>query len=114
ENKKKDFHNICSVAFLNPITLEIEECNKPSMQRLWNLIGNVEINSNCVVEVNRNIERLGVCNFYMNLDKRLDFQPSGLRSNIDPSFVMISSKRCLFYGHCFYVYTRGTNCQTHA
>ncbi|CAI2200986.1 8001_t:CDS:1, partial [Funneliformis geosporum] len=65
-------------------------------------------------EVNRNIERLGVCNFHMNLDKRLDFHPSGLRSNIDPSFAMISSKRCLFCGHCFYVYTRGTNCQTHA
>ncbi|CAI2201416.1 17814_t:CDS:2, partial [Funneliformis geosporum] len=50
ENKKKDFHNICSVAFLNPITLEIEDCNKPSTRRLWNLIGNWEINSNCVVE----------------------------------------------------------------
>ncbi|CAI2201997.1 17072_t:CDS:2, partial [Funneliformis geosporum] len=59
ENKKKYFHNICSVAFLNPITLEIEDCNKPSTRRLWNLIGNWKINSNCVVKVNRNIERLG-------------------------------------------------------
>ncbi|RIB14374.1 hypothetical protein C2G38_2040254 [Gigaspora rosea] len=48
DERKKDFHHNCAIMILNPITLKTEACNKPSTRRLWNLIGNWEINSKCL------------------------------------------------------------------
>ncbi|CAG8658766.1 29257_t:CDS:1 [Racocetra persica] len=113
-NNKKDFHNICSIMTLNPIILKTEACNKASTRRLWNLIGNWEINPKCLNNVGDNCEKLQVCDFHFNMDQRSDFHRTGLKNEVDISSTIISFKNCLFCNQNYHVFTRGVNCKTHA
>ncbi|RHZ76210.1 hypothetical protein Glove_200g18 [Diversispora epigaea] len=98
---------------LNLTNIKLETCNKPSIRRLWNLIGNWEINSICVKEIGNNSEKLGVCDFYFNLDQTPDFHQTGLKQNIDITSALISYKRCLYCNYNFHIFTRGKNCKAH-
>ncbi|CAG8589631.1 13914_t:CDS:2, partial [Cetraspora pellucida] len=112
--KKKEFHSTCSIMILNPLMMTSEMCNKPSTQRLWNLIGNWKINSTCIKEVGDNPEKLEICESHFNLDQASDFHPTGSKQNIDHTSAMISYKRCLYCNYNFHVFTRERNCKTHA
>jgi hypothetical protein len=112
--KKKDFHSTCSIMVLNLSNMKLETCNRPSTRRLWNLIGNWEINSTCVKEVGNNPEKLGVCDFHFNQDQTPDFHQTGLKQNINTTSALISYKRCLYCNYNFHIFTRGKNCKAHA
>ncbi|CAG8461555.1 2383_t:CDS:2 [Cetraspora pellucida] len=114
DKKKKDFHDICSIMTLNPKTMKTEACNKPSARRLWNLIGNWEINSKCLNDVGDNCGKLGVCDFHFNMDQRSDFHQTGLKNEVNITSAIISFKNCLFCNQDYHVFTRGINCKAHA
>lgn len=99
---------------LNSTTLKTESCNNTSTRRIWNLIGNWEVNSEYVMNAKNNTGKLGVCDVHYNIDKRTDFHSAGQKQNIELNFTIISHKRCLFCNNYFHIYTRGKNCQTHA
>ncbi|CAI2195113.1 13106_t:CDS:1, partial [Funneliformis geosporum] len=90
---------------MDPKAANITKCQNSSIQKLWQLVGIWEVNSESVKEVKAKPSKLGVCKTYFNLDQT--FHETGLKTKISKEQSMITIRRCLFCNLDFYIISRG-------
>src|SRR6185369_123267 len=82
-----------------------------TLRRIWNLIGAWELDNQAVDEVNKQVERLGVCYAHFMFDSRL--HKAGLKQSKSHEKATIASHRCIFCKKYYRVYYRGKECTEH-
>ena len=83
-----------------------------NLRRIWNLIGAWELDNQAVDEVNKQVERLGVCYAHFMFDFR-SLHKSGLKQSKSHEKATIASHRCIFCKKYYRVYYRGKECTEH-
>ncbi|RHZ70785.1 hypothetical protein Glove_267g24 [Diversispora epigaea] len=112
--EQKLSNNLTPCVIIDKIDRKIQRCkNVESFQKLWQLIGVWQIDSNVILEANGFLKNLGVCSYHFNHDqnKLHNSKDKQLKST---SVSILNRCRCLFCRKLFYFFTRGNGCSKHS